>query len=98
MEQVVAVEFGWTPETIQESDFRGLVAAYISGDKPRFSQLCADAKIVGAIDARGLRCPYPVAMMRKALAAMKRGESLVLLADDPLARLDVQNAVYKGRN
>ncbi|MQW97275.1 hypothetical protein GHK48_06145 [Sinorhizobium fredii] len=54
--------------------------------------------MVGAIDARGLRCPYPVAMMRKALAAMKRGESLVLLADDPLARLDVQNAVYKGRN
>jgi tRNA 2-thiouridine synthesizing protein A len=41
------------------------------------------------IDARGHRCPAPTLKLRKALAAAPRGARLRLLADDPMARIDV---------
>jgi tRNA 2-thiouridine synthesizing protein A len=41
------------------------------------------------IDARGHRCPIPSLKLRKALEAMAPGERVVLLADDPMARVDV---------
>lgn len=41
-------------------------------------------------DARGLLCPLPVSRARRRLGAMPPGELLDLLADDPLAPLDVQ--------
>ncbi|HUC44512.1 MAG TPA: sulfurtransferase TusA family protein [Candidatus Sulfotelmatobacter sp.] len=42
------------------------------------------------MDARGLRCPLPVARARDRLAEMPEGSRLDVLADDPLALLDMQ--------
>ena len=41
------------------------------------------------IDARGHRCPIPSLRLRKALEGMAAGERVTLLADDPMARIDV---------
>ena len=38
------------------------------------------------IDARGLKCPWPVL---RAARAMREHESVLLLADDPVAQVDV---------
>lgn len=43
------------------------------------------------LDLRGLKCPLPVLRVRKALAAMAPGEALVVVADDPLAGVDIPN-------
>jgi len=41
------------------------------------------------VDARGHRCPTPTLRLRRALEAAPLDADLVLLADDPLARIDV---------
>lgn len=41
------------------------------------------------IDARGHRCPVPTLRLRKALEDAAPGARVRLLADDPLARIDV---------
>jgi tRNA 2-thiouridine synthesizing protein A len=41
------------------------------------------------IDARGLKCPLPVLKMEKRLAALAAGAQLVVLATDPMARIDI---------
>ena len=41
------------------------------------------------IDARGHRCPVPTLKLRRAMEAAPAGARLVLIADDPLARIDV---------
>jgi tRNA 2-thiouridine synthesizing protein A len=41
------------------------------------------------LDARGHRCPVPTLRLRRALAAAPAGGLVRLLADDPLARIDV---------
>ncbi len=41
------------------------------------------------VDARGHRCPVPTLRLRKACEAAAPGEVIRLLADDPLARIDV---------
>lgn len=41
------------------------------------------------IDARGHRCPVPTLRLRKALEQAAEGQVVRLLADDPLARIDV---------
>lgn len=41
------------------------------------------------IDARGHRCPVPTLRLRRALAALSAGQTVELLADDPMARIDV---------
>ena len=41
------------------------------------------------IDARGHRCPTPTLRLRRVLEAQPSGVVVVLLADDPLARIDV---------
>jgi tRNA 2-thiouridine synthesizing protein A len=41
------------------------------------------------IDARGLKCPLPVLKMEKRLAAMPPGATLIVLATDPMARIDI---------
>lgn len=43
------------------------------------------------LDARGLKCPLPVLKARKRLAAMRAGEILTVLADDPVAPLDLEH-------
>jgi tRNA 2-thiouridine synthesizing protein A len=41
------------------------------------------------LDARGLKCPLPVLRARKTLLAMREGEVLRVLADDPMAAIDL---------
>jgi tRNA 2-thiouridine synthesizing protein A len=41
------------------------------------------------VDARGLKCPLPVLMMEKRLEALEAGAALVVLATDPIARIDI---------
>jgi len=43
------------------------------------------------LDARGLKCPLPVLKARKRLQAMRAGEVLTVLADDPVAPLDLEH-------
>jgi tRNA 2-thiouridine synthesizing protein A len=41
------------------------------------------------VDARGHHCPVPTLRLRRALETAPPGARVVLLADDPLARIDV---------
>jgi tRNA 2-thiouridine synthesizing protein A len=41
------------------------------------------------VDARGLKCPLPVLKMEKRLEALQPGATLVVLATDPIARIDI---------
>ena len=41
------------------------------------------------IDARGHRCPVPTLRLRRALEEAAAGALVRLLADDPMARVDV---------
>jgi tRNA 2-thiouridine synthesizing protein A len=41
------------------------------------------------LDARGLKCPLPVLKTEKRLAGLKAGAKLVVLASDPMAKVDI---------
>ena len=41
------------------------------------------------IDARGLKCPLPVLKAEKRLAALPAGSTVVVLATDPMAKIDI---------
>jgi len=41
------------------------------------------------VDARGHRCPVPTLRLRRALERAAIGQVVRLIADDPLARIDV---------
>ncbi len=41
------------------------------------------------VDARGHRCPVPTLRLQRALREAGAGQRIRLLADDPLARIDV---------
>lgn len=41
------------------------------------------------VDARGHRCPVPTLRLRKALEQIEAGQRVRLLADDPMAKVDV---------
>jgi tRNA 2-thiouridine synthesizing protein A len=41
------------------------------------------------VDARGLKCPLPVLKMEKRLEALVAGSELIVLATDPIARIDI---------
>jgi tRNA 2-thiouridine synthesizing protein A len=41
------------------------------------------------LDLRGLKCPLPALMARRALAALAPGASVTVLASDPLAVVDI---------
>ena len=45
------------------------------------------------VDARGHRCPVPTLRLRRALERAADGQVVRLLADDPLARIDVPHFV-----
>jgi tRNA 2-thiouridine synthesizing protein A len=45
------------------------------------------------VDARGHRCPVPTLRLRRALEQAPAGARVRLLADDPLARIDVPHLV-----
>lgn len=48
------------------------------------------------LDARGLSCPLPVIMARRALEVMAPGEALVVLATDPEAPIDLAALAADG--
>ena len=41
------------------------------------------------IDARGLKCPLPVLKAEKRLAELAAGAELIVLATDPIAKVDI---------
>lgn len=41
------------------------------------------------VDARGLRCPYPVVRLGRAATSLPPGSEVRLLSDDPVSRTDV---------
>jgi tRNA 2-thiouridine synthesizing protein A len=45
--------------------------------------------IVTTVDARGLACPLPLTMARRRMAELRVGETLVVLATDPEAPIDL---------
>ena len=45
------------------------------------------------VDARGHRCPVPTLRLRRALEQASPGQTVRLLADDPLAAIDVPHFV-----
>ena len=41
------------------------------------------------VDARGLACPLPLAMAKRSMAPLEPGTTLVVLATDPEASIDL---------
>jgi tRNA 2-thiouridine synthesizing protein A len=41
------------------------------------------------LDARGLLCPLPLTMAKRRMADLRRGETLLVLATDPEAPIDL---------
>ena len=50
---------------------------------------CCLTTEVEIIDCRGLKCPLPVLKMEKRLAQLAAGTRIVVLATDPMAKLDI---------
>jgi tRNA 2-thiouridine synthesizing protein A len=48
------------------------------------------------IDARGHRCPTPTLKLQRALRVAPEGGEVRLLADDPMARIDVPHFVQQN--
>lgn len=47
------------------------------------------------LDTRGLRCPLPVIRLETALRHAPVGTVFRVIADDPIARLDIPNAAQR---
>lgn len=48
--------------------------------------MTTDAEV---IDCRGLKCPLPVLKLEKRLAQLPAGASFIVLATDPMAKIDI---------
>ena len=48
------------------------------------------------LDARGHHCPVPTLRLRRALSEALAGDVVRLLADDPMARIDVPHFCTEG--
>ena len=46
------------------------------------------------LDLRGLKCPLPAMLAKKALARLEPGTALIVLADDPLAVVDIPHMCH----
>ncbi|HEY4077506.1 MAG TPA: sulfurtransferase TusA family protein [Rhizomicrobium sp.] len=46
------------------------------------------------LDLRGLKCPLPAMLARKALARLAEGTQLIVLADDPMAVVDIPHMCH----
>lgn len=46
------------------------------------------------LDLRGLKCPLPALMTKKALARLAPGTKLTVLADDPMAAVDIPHMCH----
>jgi tRNA 2-thiouridine synthesizing protein A len=47
------------------------------------------------LDLRGLKCPLPALFARRALARLAPGEALEVIADDPLAAVDIPHMCHQ---
>lgn len=47
------------------------------------------------LDLRGLKCPLPALLAKKALAKLAPGTSLLVLADDPMAVVDIPHMCHR---
>jgi tRNA 2-thiouridine synthesizing protein A len=47
-----------------------------------------------ALDLRGLKCPLPALMARRRLAALGAGATIAVVADDPMAAVDVPHMCH----
>ena len=65
---------------MQAGNQAGLPARYAAMDEP--------------LDLRGLKCPLPALMAKKALAKLAPGTALVVLADDPMAVVDIPHMCH----
>ena len=49
------------------------------------------------LDLKGLKCPLPALLAKRALLRSARGESVEVVCDDPLAAIDVPH-MCRGEN
>jgi tRNA 2-thiouridine synthesizing protein A len=47
------------------------------------------------LDLRGLKCPLPALMTRKRLLGLRSGETLLVLASDPMAVVDIPHMCHQ---
>ena len=47
-----------------------------------------------SLDLRGLKCPLPALLAKKALARLAPGTALTVLADDPMAAVDIPHMCH----
>jgi tRNA 2-thiouridine synthesizing protein A len=47
------------------------------------------------LDLRGLKCPLPALMARRALRSVKSGASIHIVTDDPMAPIDVPHMCHQ---
>lgn len=47
------------------------------------------------LDLRGLKCPLPALFARRALAKLAPGAELAVVADDPMAAVDVPHMCHQ---
>lgn len=48
-----------------------------------------------SLDLRGLKCPYPVLRVRKALNTAAVGELFIVLCTDPMAAIDLPHLLHE---
>ncbi len=47
------------------------------------------------LDLRGLKCPLPALFVRRALARLAPGAEIEIIADDPLAGVDIAHMCHQ---
>jgi tRNA 2-thiouridine synthesizing protein A len=53
-----------------------------------------DAFMSEILDLRGLKCPLPAMLAKKALVRLSPGTVITVLADDPLAKVDIPHMCH----
>lgn len=48
------------------------------------------------LDLKGLKCPLPVLLTRKALRRLRSGDLLIVECTDPLAPIDIAHLVHEN--
>lgn len=51
---------------------------------------------IDIVDARGLPCPQPVALVRNCLRGKSPGSRVMLMATDPMASVDIRAFCLRG--
>ncbi|HXC56988.1 MAG TPA: sulfurtransferase TusA family protein [Rhizomicrobium sp.] len=50
------------------------------------------------LDLRGLKCPLPALLARRALARARPGTEIEVVADDPLAAIDIPHMCHQEQH